>query len=352
MDVLNAEANVTFSLVFVSKFLFIRLKKVHSRLCEGFQDCWQFVLCMNDVILMTICFLACPATWLFCELTIAPCDGWLFDQGILYTVADDVPNFLPIMTDAAVCVCTDVEWGGETAFPRDSKWVNPELELKYGPWSECAEGHVAAKAKKVSPALDHGCLRCAAAFGGVDSLHGSGFVSHFRYSTWLASVLDQSCSGRAGQGYRCLQSHCSTTLNTQSISFVESTSSSLFCCVPGNLEFANFQPELPVLKMMKYLPSEIFFVAYFVHWLFYVCVYCQNILLVPLLMEMIITRKLKLREWNHIPSKRWSSFWVFFLIRNSPFGMKRLETLTLTGYHSASFSSIVRMWGLSALLGF
>ena len=39
---------------------------------------------------------------------------------------------------------TDVEEGGETAFP-DSEWADPALAA--GPWSECAEGNVAARAR-------------------------------------------------------------------------------------------------------------------------------------------------------------------------------------------------------------
>jgi prolyl 4-hydroxylase len=39
---------------------------------------------------------------------------------------------------------TDVEEGGETAFP-DSEWADPALAE--GSWSECAEGGVAARAR-------------------------------------------------------------------------------------------------------------------------------------------------------------------------------------------------------------
>ncbi|GMH41967.1 hypothetical protein BSKO_09886 [Bryopsis sp. KO-2023] len=42
----------------------------------------------------------------------------------------------------------DCPGGGETAFPEGSEWTNPVLGERYGPWSECAEGHVAAKPKK------------------------------------------------------------------------------------------------------------------------------------------------------------------------------------------------------------
>lgn len=42
----------------------------------------------------------------------------------------------------------DVEEGGETAFPHNSEWSDPTLPAKLGPFSKCAQGHVAAKPKK------------------------------------------------------------------------------------------------------------------------------------------------------------------------------------------------------------
>jgi prolyl 4-hydroxylase len=43
---------------------------------------------------------------------------------------------------------SDVEEGGETAFP-DSEWIDQDMAVsKTGPWSECAEGKVAVKPKK------------------------------------------------------------------------------------------------------------------------------------------------------------------------------------------------------------
>ncbi|KAG2494063.1 hypothetical protein HYH03_007706 [Edaphochlamys debaryana] len=46
---------------------------------------------------------------------------------------------------------SDVEEGGETAFPHNSEWYDPALpaaiEKARGPFSECAKGHVAAKPK-------------------------------------------------------------------------------------------------------------------------------------------------------------------------------------------------------------
>lgn len=45
-------------------------------------------------------------------------------------------------------VMQDTEEGGETAFPQDSMWADPALEDRFGPFSECAQGHVAMKPKK------------------------------------------------------------------------------------------------------------------------------------------------------------------------------------------------------------
>lgn len=41
---------------------------------------------------------------------------------------------------------SDVEEGGETAFPESSVWMDPAMGEKAG-WSDCAKGHVAAKPK-------------------------------------------------------------------------------------------------------------------------------------------------------------------------------------------------------------
>lgn len=43
---------------------------------------------------------------------------------------------------------SDVEEGGETAFPAASEWIDQSVRKRYEPFSECAEGHVAAKPKK------------------------------------------------------------------------------------------------------------------------------------------------------------------------------------------------------------
>lgn len=42
---------------------------------------------------------------------------------------------------------SDVEEGGETAFPGGSRYVDPSIPEKGGPWSDCAKGNVAAKPK-------------------------------------------------------------------------------------------------------------------------------------------------------------------------------------------------------------
>ena len=42
---------------------------------------------------------------------------------------------------------SDVEEGGETAFP-DSEWLDPTAGDRNGPWSACAEDHVAVKPRK------------------------------------------------------------------------------------------------------------------------------------------------------------------------------------------------------------
>lgn len=42
---------------------------------------------------------------------------------------------------------SDVEEGGETAFPEGSVWADPSLAKRGGPFSACAQGHVAAKPK-------------------------------------------------------------------------------------------------------------------------------------------------------------------------------------------------------------
>ncbi|PRW56157.1 Prolyl 4-hydroxylase subunit alpha-1 [Chlorella sorokiniana] len=43
---------------------------------------------------------------------------------------------------------SDVEEGGETAFPQGSEWIDSSVQQRFEPFSECAAGHVAAKPKK------------------------------------------------------------------------------------------------------------------------------------------------------------------------------------------------------------
>lgn len=43
---------------------------------------------------------------------------------------------------------SDVVEGGETAFPSHSVWADPRQAKRFGPFSECAQGHVAVRPKK------------------------------------------------------------------------------------------------------------------------------------------------------------------------------------------------------------
>ncbi|PSC72823.1 Prolyl 4-hydroxylase subunit alpha-1 [Micractinium conductrix] len=43
---------------------------------------------------------------------------------------------------------SDVEEGGETAFPGTSEWIDKSVQERFAPYSACAAGHVAAKPKK------------------------------------------------------------------------------------------------------------------------------------------------------------------------------------------------------------
>ena len=46
---------------------------------------------------------------------------------------------------------SDTEEGGETAFPSGSKWLYPDSEQRFGPFSECAKGSVAVRPRKGAP---------------------------------------------------------------------------------------------------------------------------------------------------------------------------------------------------------
>ncbi len=67
---------------------------------------------------------------------------------------------------------SDVEEGGETAFPHDSVWMDPtipkKLEQSGVKISECAKGHVAYKPK----AGDAGPCVCVCARACIRALHG------------------------------------------------------------------------------------------------------------------------------------------------------------------------------------
>lgn len=50
---------------------------------------------------------------------------------------------------------SDVDEGGETAFPEGSAWADSSgaMEARFGPFSDCARGHVAVRPKKGAPQL-------------------------------------------------------------------------------------------------------------------------------------------------------------------------------------------------------
>lgn len=53
---------------------------------------------------------------------------------------------------------SDVEEGGETAFPENSVWADPsgKMEARFGPFSDCAKGHVAMRPKKGAQSPENG----------------------------------------------------------------------------------------------------------------------------------------------------------------------------------------------------
>ena len=59
------------------------------------------------------------------------------------SLEDDSPRVCTVLI-----YLSEPEEGGETAFPSGSQWIDPSVEERMGPFSDCAKGHVAAKAKK------------------------------------------------------------------------------------------------------------------------------------------------------------------------------------------------------------
>ncbi|EFJ47859.1 hypothetical protein VOLCADRAFT_60971, partial [Volvox carteri f. nagariensis] len=59
------------------------------------------------------------------------------------SLIDDSPRMATVLL-----YLHDTEEGGETAFPDSSSWLTPDLATRMGPFSECAQGHVAFRPKK------------------------------------------------------------------------------------------------------------------------------------------------------------------------------------------------------------
>lgn len=75
-------------------------------------------------------------------------------QILRYAVGQEYGAHMDTLRNDSPRVCTllvylhDTEEGGETAFPSESKWADPALPQRLGPFSQCAEGHVAVKPRK------------------------------------------------------------------------------------------------------------------------------------------------------------------------------------------------------------
>ncbi|PNW83828.1 hypothetical protein CHLRE_04g217931v5 [Chlamydomonas reinhardtii] len=59
------------------------------------------------------------------------------------SLIDDSPRMATVLL-----YLHDTEYGGETAFPDSGHWLDPSLAQSMGPFSECAQGHVAFRPKK------------------------------------------------------------------------------------------------------------------------------------------------------------------------------------------------------------
>lgn len=59
------------------------------------------------------------------------------------SLSDDSPRVVTVLIYLA-----DTEEGGETAFPSGSRWLDPSLPARLGPFSPCAQGNVAARPRK------------------------------------------------------------------------------------------------------------------------------------------------------------------------------------------------------------
>ena len=77
------------------------------------------------------------------------------------------------MIPANVGGLQDTDDGGETAFPQGSVWVDPAMPQRFGPYSDCAKGHVAVKPRKGAPVqrkLPPTCIWVMSAVKGVAPL--------------------------------------------------------------------------------------------------------------------------------------------------------------------------------------